>query len=561
MENNKKMQTGAHSLDLIRDELFASMGEVEDLLQQYLEDRSNGSLLQQAIDGMQQLRGTLALVQLKGGALLLEEMVALGNEIPVHDGDSHNAALSAICDSLFLLQRYLPLCRQKGAEIPELLLPGINQLRALRTAATQLSDSHFWDLDLATIDLRQRPAGNPVDAKTHGRLRQMYQIGLLGLLRNENLSSCRPMLQRALQRLQGTVDARTVTLCWMADAALEAIEQTPLRLDPMRKRLFGRLDRELRSPGQASDESLHALVKELLYLVALGRDGLPLADAVSTACQLPLPDCTEAELESAFASLRGPGLDVMRSVAEALQEEIAACKDMLDLLARNAADVEQTLDSLGQALERLWKTLSMLNLNGVSALLRAAAQSLENWQAGDVDSLEQVADTILQVERAVGRLQSELLDPGSDHKGSNDAGNLPVELKEARIVLIDESQAGLALAKRSITAYLESGLDRMHLLNVPTTLESVRGALTFLGMSRAAAVVEQAARFIHEVMLAENANLSDNQLETLADALSGIEFYLDSSELSAVTARDILRLAEDSMESLGYPVGSDAAHD
>ena len=52
------MLTGSTSLDLVRDELFTSMGEVEDLLQQFLEDRQNGSLLQQSIEGLQQLRGS-----------------------------------------------------------------------------------------------------------------------------------------------------------------------------------------------------------------------------------------------------------------------------------------------------------------------------------------------------------------------------------------------------------------------------------------------------------------------------------------------------------------------
>ena len=110
------MLTGATSLDLVRDELFASVAGVENLLQQFLEERHNGSLLQQAIEGLQQLRGTLNLIELSGAALLLEEMIALATDIPVHDGEGRNAPLTALCNSLFQLQRYLHLCRQQGAE-------------------------------------------------------------------------------------------------------------------------------------------------------------------------------------------------------------------------------------------------------------------------------------------------------------------------------------------------------------------------------------------------------------------------------------------------------------
>ena len=70
------MLTGSTSLDLVRDELFTSMGEVEDLLQQFLEDRQNGSLLQQSIEGLQQLRGTLALIELRDLAEKIEKREA-----------------------------------------------------------------------------------------------------------------------------------------------------------------------------------------------------------------------------------------------------------------------------------------------------------------------------------------------------------------------------------------------------------------------------------------------------------------------------------------------------
>ena len=45
------------------------------------------------------------------------------------------------------------------------------------------------------------------------------------------------------------------------------------------------------------------------------------------------------------------------------------------------------------------------------------------------------------------------------------------------------------LAKRAITAYLESGGDKMHLSNVPFSLQAVRGGLWFLEQPRAAMLV------------------------------------------------------------------------
>lgn len=96
----------------------------------------------------------------------------------------------------------------------------------------------------------------------------------------------------------------------------------------------------------------------------------------------------------------------------------------------------------------------------------------------------------------------------------------------------------------------------MHLMNVPQSLETVRGGLIFLGMTRAAHIIHQASRFISETMLDEKVVPKSAQLDVLADALTGIEFYLESAERSTVATADVLDLAEDSLAELGYKITS-----
>lgn len=549
------MLTGATSLDLVRDELFASMGEAEDLLQQFLEDRHNGSLLQQAIESLQQLRGTFELIELNGATILLTEMVALATDVPEHDGTERNGPLSSLCDSLFLLERYLEQCRQQGFERPELLLPAINELRKHRIDAAALPESHFYPLDFASLNTTLRPGSNEgIERRAFNRLRQMYQLGLLALIRDDGITAATPLLQRALQRWESYLGSPVATLCWVASAALEAVEDTPLHLTTARKRLFAQVDREVKKRsglhGSTDLQPPRQLLGELLYLVALAGEGCGRCAEVKAAYTLPDPGYSEHEILQAFDRLRGPGVDVMRSVAEALREEIAAIKDLLDLLARNAGDPEQSLETLKHALQRLWKTFKMLEIEAVSSYIASTSGKLETWRLGDTSVLEQIADAVLQAETAVDRLEGQGEGEGVDA----DAPDEPLALKEARIVLIEESQAGLALAKRSVTAYMESGNDVMHLMNVPDSLETVRGGLIFLGMSRAANVIHLAARFIKENMLDRKLLPQPQQLEVLADALTGIEFYLESAERSSVTTADVLALAEDSLAELGFNI-------
>ncbi len=552
------MLTGATSLDLVLQELSSSLSEVEDLLQRFLEDRHNGGLLQQAIEGLQQLRGTLTLIELRGAGLLLDEMIALATDIPEHDAGQHNDALSALCDSLFELDRFLEFTRSNGHELPELLLPASNQLRRLRGGVPPLSEDYFFSLD------PQRLARKPwqgdearMDERSMARLRQMYQVGLLTLLRDDDARAAAPLMRRALQRWMDALPQAPANLCWVTDAALEATEQTPLALTPERKRLFARIDRQIKpflkqdAPGEDIDRGL---LKHLLFLTAVADASCDHAVAVRDAYGLPDPGFTEAELQEAFERLRGPGVEVMRSLADALREELTAVKDLLDLLARNAAgDIDQSQETLRTALYRLSKTFDMLQMPREAEGLGAAVEQVSQWSSENLpQGLELVADAVLQAETTANSLDNNHSYTPRD--GESSAGHEPVELKEARIVLHEESQAGLALAKRAVTAYLESGNDSMHLMNVPGSLETVRGGLVFLGMTRAAGIIQQASNYIQQKMLEQRQVPDAAQLDVLADALTGIEFYLESAERSQATAADVLAMAADGLAQLGYPV-------
>lgn len=546
--------TGATSLDLVLQEIAGSLSDVEDLLQRFLDERHNGGLLQQAIEGLQQLRGTLALIELRGAALLLEEMIALATDIPADASAQHDEALSALCDSLFELERFLEFTHHSARELPALLLPASNRLRALRHEPA-LGEDYFYALDAAQLALMPwQGKGVSLDGRSSSRLRQMYQVGLLTLLRDEEVRAAAPLMRRALQRWMNALAAPAANLCWVADAALDALASMPLALNAERKRLFARIDRQLKPFLQpASDMAAvdPALLQHLLYLVALADARCDSARAVAEAYNLPDPGYNEDDLQQAYARLRGPGVDVMQSLAEALREELGAVKDLLDLLARNAAgDVDQSKETLCSALDRLGKTFAMLEMSREADSLIAAAGQVAHWSSEHApQDLEQVADAVLQAETTATTLagQSGYASSETEQQGQNE----PVELKEARIVLREESQSGLALAKRAVTAYLESGNDSMHLMNVPASLECVRGGLIFLGMTRAAGIIRQATHYIQQRMLEQQEVPAAHQLDVLADALTGIEFYLESAERSAASADDVLNMAEDGLAQLG----------
>ncbi len=560
------MVTGATSLGLVRDELFATMEEAEQSLEHFIIDRNNGGLLQQAVENLKQVRGTLNLIELTGAELLAQEILQLATDIPVGAGEDRDVQLAALSNALYVLRRYLESVDASRQEIPELLLPAIN---ALRQACTQppLPESFFFSVRLdharPATEVSPRPGGAP--AAEARRLRQMYQVGLLGFIREENLPASLKLMGRALSRLDHLfIETPASRLCWIGSAALESQLDGQLLPRKSRKQLFSRLDRELKQVlGNPAYEAPRSLLKELLYVVALADSKGPLASQVRQIFSLsPLP-FTDHLLEDESQRLAGPGQAVMRSLSSAIREELASLKDLLDLIERGTAQAE-AYSNLHNLLGKLAKTLGMVGLSSAASTLQAQLGDVSGWsleRTPDPEVIQRLADAVLYVESMVASLERgdrrdskpQVARPGMEAEAFANH-----QLTEACIVVIDEATAGLALAKRAITAYLESNGEKLHLANVPFSLQAVRGGLRFLEQERAAELIGACADFIQKHMLESNQMPPEQLLETLADALTSLEYYLEGG---AILRRDdsrvsVLDLASESVRALGMPVAA-----
>ncbi|AGA86611.1 hypothetical protein [Stutzerimonas stutzeri] len=560
------MVTGATSLGLVRDELFATMEEAEQSLEHFIIDRNNGGLLQQAVENLKQVRGTLNLIELTGAELLAQEILQLATDIPVGAGEDRDVQLAALSNALYVLRRYLESVDASRQEIPELLLPAINVLRQA-CAQPALPESFFFSVRLdharPAVDVPARSGAAPVAEAR--RLRQMYQVGLLGFIREDNLSASLKLMGRALTRLDHLfIESPASRLCWIGSAALESQLDGQLLPRKSRKQLFSRLDRELKQVlGNPAYEAPRSLLKELLYVVALADTQGPIASQVRQVFSLsPLP-FTDHLLEEESQRLAGPGQAVMRSLSSAIREELASLKDLLDLIERGTAQAE-AYSNLHNLLGKMAKTLGMVGLSSAASTLQAQLGDVSGWSlahAPEPQVIQRLADAVLYVESMVASLERgdrreskpQVARPGMEAEAFANH-----QLTEARIVVIDEATAGLALAKRAITAYLESNGEKLHLANVPFSLQAVRGGLRFLEQERAADLIGACADFIQKQMLESNQMPPEQLLETLADALTSLEYYLEGG---AVLRRDdsrvsVLDLASESVRALGMPVAA-----
>ncbi|WP_298189541.1 ferrous iron transporter B [uncultured Pseudomonas sp.] len=557
------MVSGATSLNLVRDELFTTMEEAESSLEHFIAERHNGSLLQQAVESLHQVRGTLNLIELTGAELLAQEVLDQATDIPAGAGEERDVQLSALSNALHVLRRYLESVEAHRQEMPELLLPAINDLRQAG-GQPALPESFFFSVRLDHA--RPRTASASVDGaarESEGRrLRHMYQVGLLGFIREQNPQASLKLMGRALTRLDSLfANEPRGRLCWVGAAAVEAQVAGQLLARKSRKQLFSRVDRELKQMlANGQYEAPRGLLKELLYLVALASSRGPQATALGDVFALTSLPFTDHLLEEEYQRLSGPGQSVMRSLSSAIREELNSLKDMLDLIERGTLQSEN-LTSLHALLGKLSKTLGMVGLSSAGNSLNAQLPVVSSWSetsAPQPQALNKLADAVLYVEGMVASLESgerREVRPVPAQPG-NEADSFALhQLNEARIVVVDEAQAGLALAKRAITAYLESDGERMHLSNVPFSLQAVRGGLWFLDQERAALLVGACADYIQQQMFDAPQMPSEQMLETLADALSSLEYYLEAGAvMRPETQPSVLDLAAESVRALGMPL-------
>ena len=118
-------------------------------------------------------------------------------------------------------------------------------------------------------------------------------------------------------------------------------------------------------------------------------------------------------------------------------------------------------------------------------------------------------------------------------------------------MVADEARGALTLAKRAVTAFIESDYDKLHLANLPATLHSIWGGLQMVNDPGAAAVLERVAVSIQERLLDAREAPENQVLEALADALTSLEYYIESIGKREESNQDLLKLAASSLDDVG----------
>jgi len=562
------LATKSQSFDLVKSEIEQTIKQAESSLERFQENRESGEDLQNCVDYLNQLRGIFILVELRGGTLLCQEAVNLANDVPVGANDDKNILLTTLNSALFILRRYVEYYHQQREDHPELLLPVINDLREARREKPY-PESCFFDVDVkerpdfcSGLSLQPLEGGDAEYEILARRMRLTLQVALLGILRERNEVVSKKLVARASRGFARLCQGAPMGQMWcLLSVVADTMLDRAMGFNKARKRLLMRIEkyaREVVYVGKVATtkDAPDSVIKDLVYLLYRSGSANPEVASVLSAYRLAPSEFPDAILEAHSRRLYGPGSDVLKSLSEALQEELNQLKDKLDIIERGIEPDLAELASIADALERLANTLLMLDLNRLAGIARDEATKLRQWEEEKrlpaEEELYRLADSVLGVEDAVMQIVIRGITSETDAlAGSERKRDESVYLQEAIWVVADEARSALTLAKRAITAFIESDYDKLHLANLPGTLRSIWGGLQMVNDPHAASVIARVAASIQEQLLDAREAPAPQVLEALADALTSLEYYIESIGRREESNSDLLKLAESSLGDVG----------
>jgi chemosensory pili system protein ChpA (sensor histidine kinase/response regulator) len=505
-----------------------------------------------------------------GAALLAEEMEHAAHWLAGNTSDARQFVdgLDALMRSSVQLPTYLERVLGGGRDLALVLLPLLNDLRAVR-GAPLLSEGTLLSLNLSSEQAPATRAPRPGEPNLSvpqwaRRLRPRFQAGLLSLIRAEGEDRGLISLSEVAARMEATATTVAVyQLWWVAGALLDALRAGGLQPSATVKRLLGQADRELKrlyelgEPAYAGNPPIE-LLNNLLFYVARAGTRSARIDAVRTSFRLdellPVDESVEQERES----LSAPSVRLMRTVAAAIKEDLGRVKDALDLYTRKGGPPEELAPQV-ELLKKIGDTLAVLGLGSMRELVQGELARLTDIigrrAPAEQDTLIEIAATLIGIEDGLDdALVRLIMPPGAPAPGAE----TDPEFRQVTEAVLRECIVNLARIKELLGQSLDPVSDAAGVDAAPVLARGITAGLLLLGRNRAMEVMRRIGDHVAAVIRPGERPRSDEFIDRLADAIVGIEYYMETLQAGRGDPWYMLDNAERCLSALDQSMASGA---
>ncbi|OQX38086.1 MAG: hypothetical protein B0D91_05180 [Oceanospirillales bacterium LUC14_002_19_P2] len=556
------------ALDWVKGEISDTLTQARQSLEAYVDSVQSGeqddARLRFCLNYIHQVHGTLTMVEFYGAALLAEEMEALTRALLEGAVANRDEALEVLMQSILQIPPYLEQVYRGRRDLPVVVMPVLNDLRAAR-GESLLSETSLFKPQLgepvpAVIGDHLKPFRNPKLPAFLKKLRQMYQMALVGYIKGLKNEENLAYLLKVSERLNTLLEGSPAGALWpVVSALVESLKAGGCKNTSTVRNLLRQVDAEIRSLIEEGDAAINRavpedLLKNLLYCVARSSSEGAMTTAIKAQYQLndALPDENTVSLER--QRLHGPDNAAMSSVIKAVSDELMAVKDALDLYVRSPGNDRELVKAQLPVLSQVADTMGVLGLGIPRKVIQDQVDILGrmvNEDRYDGNVLMDVAGSLLYAEATLAGMAQEK--PAS----VGDSAVPEADIASAHQAVIQEARSGLEQAKDAIVDYIASQWDTRCLAPVPEVLASVRGGLAMIPLHRAAQQVASASLYVEKELLTGRTEPDWHVLDTLADAIAGVEYFLERLLDDRQSQGDvILDVVDESLNRLGYCPGS-----
>ena len=537
------------SLDLILEDVSAEINLSINALEQFSKKPEKTDALKKSLEHLNKLKGVFTLLEMLGAQRLVADAMAviksLGNKSP----ETRTKLLSITTMALARLMRYTEHVNHKPYDLPQLLLPAINGMRSAINAP-MLSESAFFKCD----SVKPRPDKELIlitsdeNAKKSRHFRQMYQFGLIEVLRQTNLTGGLKIMQRAMHNLDiACPRPQSPNLWWIAEAMFDGFIEDNLRLTKTRLKLFSRLDLAIRQVENKQGVDLAAekrearlLAKELLYLTMISGSTTNRTTTVLKHFGLKPSEMSDNLIHLETQEMRGPSDQDYSSIAEALLDEIEVIRQALATSNENQSeplDLEQTLkqmNNLSSLLKILQVSDQAVRLSVAIDLVETSISERKPISAKDANILVIIMDSVTQA-----------VDESELPKYSGKAHNRREVLDPAKGKICEKTLKEVRQLMQDFLVFTGQKRKPLLLKTVSEHLAQIKLGFQQLKSEQAVSIVDASITFINYHLIKNPHTTSESAINLFADVISSLEFYLETLQFTAKPGAKILQFAED----------------
>ncbi|WP_430009537.1 Hpt domain-containing protein [Methylophaga lonarensis] len=524
-----------NALTWVQDELQKALEGALKAMESFIDSDRDYPQLNQVIDALQQVNGTLEMLNLAGAQKLGQEMQGLTVMLREQKLSDEQAAEDTLVRALLLLPNYLGMLSQQFPDHPLCLIDTINELRQ-QQQKTPLDESDLFktrqSIPLPDLINPDPHRAAPDIGLEKSRIAHVFQVLLLSWLRDQEIVSLRKLRGITHFLRLSCQQEKTTLLWWAADALLEALAHKGLASAHEANVLLGRLAHPLRLMTEQDEQALlgqfpDELLDKLLLCVARSNSQGPKVSLLKQHFNLHFFDQQR--------KIYSMSDNALQDAHHALLDQLQELKGQIDEYQPHAETASEQLEFINSQIGQMADTLSLLSEDDTAGLLREHHQKLQsallNEQELDAEELNALADALLNIEQ---KLHDK---PGQSH----------VILLELQNKVLTESLIELSDIKEQITIASQQALESDLNQEIAHRIGKIAGSLDMLNQSEAQSLLQSTANTLMQI----HRPLSEQEVEDLAEIFACMEIFMDGLRQHGQTESELVLQAQQILQNFG----------